>query len=228
MLDLGDGIISIKMYMAFPLKVHISLQPQTPTRAAPKRTAAERKAFDVQNTMNIDDDSDDDFDLCMSIDESDKQRFFSMRENGQQKFTPKIIDLNIESNNIMTKDDVEIHLEPTEEMELYTQDMESMAEIIRMSQCQRAKRDKTFNEPTLAVQQFSLNEDDSAIPDIMGLPISKITQSGKNFKLFHLESSYIVSRFYSVLIAFMQTYRRNKNSGINWKNYFLINLFVPF
>lgn len=77
-------------------------------------------------------------------------------------------------------------------------------EVTILQDIESAKRDKTINEPTLAFQQFSLNENDS-ISDIMRLEISKITQSGKNFKLFYLESSYIVSRFYSVLIAFMQT-----------------------
>lgn len=65
------------------------------------------------------------------VDESDKKRFFHTRENSSAKSKPLAEPVVIGKKKVLIPENVRITSEPSETMELYTQDMNSASAIIQ-------------------------------------------------------------------------------------------------
>lgn len=70
------------------------------------------------------------YEMILSIDEADKKRFISMRENGLVEAKESIESVIIGKKNVVMERET-IVLEPSEEIELFTQDVHSVAKMIR-------------------------------------------------------------------------------------------------
>lgn len=138
------------------------IPPKEPVRESNKFEADSSNVKDSDSEENDDDDDDDDssdedgFEMCLNIDESDKKRFISIRENASAKPQPAAKPIAIRTMNIV-QDGMTIKLAPSEEMELYTQDVESVAEMNKERHRRRSTKEakvETSNEPSSSSEAF--------------------------------------------------------------------------
>lgn len=114
--------------------------PEEPKRESNKFEADSSNVNDDDEEDSDDDDSndEDDFEMCISIDETDKKRFFSMRETASFKPRAPAKEVTFGSQNIVL-DGSTIHLAISEEMDLYTQDVNSVAQMSKERNLRRSE-----------------------------------------------------------------------------------------
>lgn len=100
-------------------------------------------------------DSDDEsFEMVLSIDESDKKRFFCYRENASAISKTVAKPVVVGKKKVFLPGNKQITLEPSEVMELYTQDVNSVAEM-KKERTRSTKETKTENNAEAAIQTES-------------------------------------------------------------------------
>lgn len=173
---------------------------------SPQQIENQNNKFEADSSIVTDknDDSDDDgsdedsYEMIFSIDESDKKRFISMRENASvlsrnaSDFPP------IGMKTVVLPDNLKIILGPSEEMELYTQDVNSVAEMKKG----RHQSNRNVQEPKTDIY----NEPSSSSEIIYEKPLCTSTPSPSKtitpkFTVKH-KSSNIVYVFGHFLIQF--------------------------
>lgn len=152
-------------------------QPSQPLRKSPRTspvqqidkpsTKYEADSSTVQDESDDSDDSDDSndsedseseddkYELALSIDESDKRRFLSIRENASTvtkvAVTSQTIDIRPWKLNI---DGVNVVLAASDIEELYTQDFDSVAEMKRGRRSGKESKADLNNEPTSSSEEI--------------------------------------------------------------------------
>ncbi|XP_031628794.1 uncharacterized protein LOC116344412 [Contarinia nasturtii] len=127
---------------------------ETKSEVVSESTKFEADSSNVKDEEDNDESEDDDsgdedgYELCLSIDDNDKKRFISIRENASIK--PKVTEqcLNIQTKNVHL-DGMRIKLAASEEFELYTQNIDSVASEMNKESGRRSakqSRCETGNE----------------------------------------------------------------------------------
>lgn len=101
------------------------------------------------------DDSDseeDEYEMVFSIDQSDKKRFFSIRENASAISKKTVAKAMVVGKRKVVLDGIQIALEPSDEMELYTQDSDSVAEMKKNKERTRSTKEAKSGMKAEAIQ----------------------------------------------------------------------------
>lgn len=110
------------------------------------------------SSADLDDEEEDDsdeesYEMIFSIDESDKKRFISIRENPLVKAEAVAIPVSIGRKNVFCGNS-KIILAPSDEMELYVQDMESVVEMkMKQRQSNQKPKETKHNEPSSSTEE---------------------------------------------------------------------------
>lgn len=117
----------------------------------------EADSSNVQDSDEGDDSSSEDeyeYEMIFSIDETDKRRFVTLRENGLSKSKETFEPVIIGRKNVVMECGTVV-LEPTDEIELFTQDIHSVAKM-KKDRRRTTKETKTeaSNEPTSSSEEI--------------------------------------------------------------------------
>lgn len=147
----------------------------TQSAAAP---AKQRETDESDNDASNDeeDEEDESYEMVLSIDESDKKRFFCLRENAlalsKTAAKPKAEPVMVGKKEWMVlPDNIRVTLEPSDVMELYTQNLNSVVEMKKNIERTRSSKEtksevnskaiKTTATDTSLIDETSLLSDDN-------------------------------------------------------------------
>lgn len=150
-------------------------------------STAHNVSDDSDDSNESDSDNDEDtYEMTLSIDETDKRHFISMRENASivRKSTPNVVNLKSLKLNV---DGVNVCLGPSDVHELYTQDVDSVAAMKNQNQRFGRSAKESIGKPTI-------NEPNTEA--IYGMPLHTSTPSPKKsitpkINILHKSSSSV-------------------------------------
>lgn len=174
--DLFGDCTDIETPMKSPPKVISTPAVRSP---APKTANQSTKSAAADSSMMSDssdetDESDSDDErpneMTLSIDESDKKRFICIRENALAISKSMMKPTIIGTKRVYLPDNVQITLEPTDVMELYTQDIDSVA---KMQKNREGTRRSKENKIETNIEAVHSTDSDS----MFGKPLQTSTPS---------------------------------------------------
>lgn len=158
---------------AIDIKEEIKAPSQTkPSNKFEADSSNVKDEDDVTSASDSESESDTDgdgYEMIFSIDENDKKRFICVRENASVKSKGTPPSINIRTKNVVL-DGVKVTLAPSDEMELYEQDVNSAAQFSK-----EQHRSRSVKEAKSSKRES--NEPSSSSEEVYGKPLHTSTPS---------------------------------------------------